>query len=83
MNQVSVDKALAEELVDFKLQQLAQEIKIILAKWNYKSIDKFLKDAEDGTLTEAEIDAISMTNLIDQREELFRLKRSWSTKGSE
>ncbi len=81
MTQVSVDKALAEELVDLKLQQLAQEITNILTKWNYKTIDKFLKDAEDGTLAESEMDAISMTNLIDQREELFRLKRSWSAKG--
>ncbi len=81
MTQVSVDKALAEELVDLKLQQLAQEITNILTKWNYKSIDKFLKDAEDEALAEAEMDAISMTNLIDQREELFRLKRSWSAKG--
>ncbi len=81
MTQVSVDKALAEELVDLKLQQLAQEITNILTKWKYKSIDKFLKDAEDGTLAEAEMDAISMTNLIDQREELFRLKKSWSATG--
>ncbi len=81
MTQVSVDKALAEELVDLKLQQLAQEITKILTKWNYKTIDKFLKDAEDGTLAESEMDAISMTNLIDQREELFRLKRSWSAMG--
>ncbi len=80
MTQVSVDKALAEELVDLKLQQLAQEITKILSNWNYKSIDKFLKDAENGTLAESEMDAMFLTNLIDQREELFRLKRSWSKK---
>jgi hypothetical protein len=80
MTQVSVDKVLAEELVDLKLQQLAQEIANILLKWEYKTVDKFLKDAENGTLAEAEMDAISMTNLIDQREELFRLKLSWNAK---
>jgi len=80
MTQVSVDKVLAEELVDLKLQQLAQEITNIIAKWNYSSVDNFLKDAEEGTLPEAEMDAITLTNLLDQREELVRLKSSWSAK---
>jgi hypothetical protein len=39
-------------------------IEEILAKWNYSSAELFLKHAADGTLSEAEDDAISITNLL-------------------
>ncbi len=39
---------------------------------------QFLLDARDGTLGEAEDDAVCMRNLIDKREELFQLKYKWN-----
>ena len=77
MTQISVDQAFLEDLVDVKLQVLSEEMDRILTKWGYASATQFLQDARDGTLAEAEMDALSITNLIDQREELFAYKQSW------
>ena len=71
-------KELAEELVDFKLQQITEFINEILNNWNYLSAEKFIKDAREGKLSEAEDDAITLTNLLDNRDELIQLKLSWS-----
>ncbi len=61
-----------------KLQFLLDEIDKILKKWNYESPTKFLQDAKDGTIEEAEDEAITLKQLIKLREELFELRKSWS-----
>lgn len=76
MTTVSVEKKLFEELLDSKLAMIAEKINILLAKWNYNSVELFLTHAADGTLEEAESDAISLTNLIDKRDHLFGLKKA-------
>lgn len=78
MTTITVEKELLEELVDLKLKFLYDEIEKILSKWHCDSSSKFLQDARNGTIEEAEDDAITLTHLIDQREELFSLKRSWN-----
>ncbi|HEY0090371.1 MAG TPA: hypothetical protein VGB37_16095 [Candidatus Lokiarchaeia archaeon] len=78
MTTIPVKKELIEELVDLKLNFLYEEIDKILSKWNYESPSKFLQDAKDGTIKEAEDDAITLKQIIDQREELFALKTSWN-----
>lgn len=78
MTLIRVEKAFLEELVDFKLKSLLDEAKKILDKWNYQSPEKFLEDAANGELEEAEDDAITLKNLLDQREELLNLKYSWN-----
>jgi len=78
MTTIPVKKELIEELVDLKLNFLYEEIDKILSNWNYESPSKFLQDAKDGTIKEAEDDAITLKHLIDQREELFALKTSWN-----
>jgi phosphopentomutase len=79
MTTVSVKKELLEELVDSRLKVITGKINNILKKWNYTSAELFLTHAADGTLEEAEPDAISLTNLLDKREELYRLKSSWNS----
>lgn len=78
MTVISVDKEFLEDLVDLKLKFLNDETEKILTKWNYQIPSKFLKDAADGTIEEAEDDAITLRHLIDQREELLKLKASWN-----
>ena len=60
-----------------KLKFLYDEIDKILAKRSYESPTQFLQDAKIGVIEEAENDAITLKYLIDQREELFNLKRDW------
>ena len=73
MTQVSVDKALAEELVDLKLQYIARQIKKNLKKWKQETPEVFFLDAENGALPEPELHAITSVHRVDQREELFEL----------
>lgn len=80
MTTIPVKKELLEELVDLKLKFLYDEIDKVLVKWSYESPTKFLKDAKDGTIEEAENDAITLKHLLDQREELFNLKKDWNKK---
>ena len=80
MTTIPVKKELLEELIDLKLKFLYEEIDKILNKWNYEESSKFLQDARDGTIEEAEDDAITLRHLLDQREELFALKREWNEK---
>lgn len=80
MTTIPVKKELLEELVDLKLKFLYDEIDKVLVKWSYESPSKFLQDAKDGTIEEAENDAITLKHLLDQREELFNLKKDWNKK---
>ena len=80
MTSIPVEKELLEELIDFKLRFLYEEIDKILNKWKYEESSKFLQDARDGTIEEAEDDAITLRHLLDQREELLVLKKEWNEK---
>jgi hypothetical protein len=80
MTSIPVEKELLEELIDFKLRFLYEEIDKILNKWKYEESSKFLQDARDGTIEEAEDDAITLRHLLDQREELLTLKKDWNDK---
>ena len=71
-------KDLLDDLVDLKLQYLLDEIEKILNKWQIKSATEFLEQTHDGTIEEGEDDAITLTHLLDQREELFQLKAQWN-----
>ncbi|MFW9988920.1 MAG: hypothetical protein ACFFC3_09715 [Candidatus Odinarchaeota archaeon] len=77
MTQVKIDKENLVQLVDFKLGRLRKEIEKILRKWNYSSSRTFLDDARNGTLTEAEEDAIILRNLEDEIERLEQQKTNW------
>ena len=77
MTSISMDKELLENLVDFKLRHVLSNIDKILETWNYESADEFLKHAKEGTLKEAEMDAIALRQLLLQREKLENLKASW------
>jgi len=79
MTTIPVKKELLEELVDLKMKYLYDEVEKVLQKWNYNLPTKFLHDAKDGIIEEAEDDAITLKHLQDQREELLLLKKNWNT----
>jgi len=76
MTQVSVKKEVFEDLVAFKMRYLNAEIKNILNKWKYSSSTKFLADARDGTVVEAEGDAVTLRQLLKQLDELKAIPTS-------
>ncbi|TFG17281.1 MAG: hypothetical protein EU530_10850 [Promethearchaeota archaeon] len=77
MTQVTMDRDLAEDLVNSKLRIIVGEIDKILQKWNYKSIQGFLSDSRSGKIRDAEDDAIVIRNLMDDKEELLEIKKNW------
>ncbi len=79
MARVSVDEELLRNLLDFKLSRLKEEIDQMLSKWNYISSTEFLKHAKDGTLSEAEMDAISMRQLLADCDRLKNIYDSVSS----
>ncbi len=78
MTIIDVEKELLEELLDYKLRYLRKEIEKILKKWNYKDPELFLKHARDGTIEEAEPDAITLRQLLKEREDAFQLRNDWN-----
>ena len=79
MARISVDMDFMVELVDFKLRSLKRKIGKILKKWDYSSSIEFLEHAKNGTLSEAEEDAIILKNLQDQIKELTHKKQAWKS----
>lgn len=70
---VSMKKEIAEELITFKLGQIQSIIEDILLRWKEDSIDDFLEKAKDGTLEEAENDAVELKQLIFEEEKLQKM----------
>ena len=67
---IALDRDLAKDLIESKIQQLDIKIQEILEKWHIDSIQVFLDKTKAGDLVEAVPDAISLKNLIDKRTEL-------------
>jgi hypothetical protein len=64
MTPVSLDKAIVEDLVTSKLHVLQSYIDDILHRWNETSAKFFLERARDGTIKNAEDDAVELRQLL-------------------
>ncbi|MFV2016713.1 MAG: hypothetical protein ACC656_14880 [Candidatus Heimdallarchaeota archaeon] len=73
---ISLDRNIAIDLIQTKLEILDKQIAAILKKWEYDNIDDFLADGRAGKLEEVENDGIDMTNLRDKRNEIANLLNS-------
>ena len=77
MTQVSLNKELAEDLINSKLRIIVKEMEKILQKWKYDSIELFLTDSKSGKIRNAEDDAVVIQNLLDDQKELHQIKNQW------
>ncbi len=77
MTQVSLNKELAEDLINSKLRIIVEEMEKILQKWKYDSIELFLTDSKSGKIRNAEDDAVVIQNLLDDQKELHQIKNQW------
>lgn len=73
---ITLDKPLAKDLINFKLNYLTKEINKILEHWQEDTIESFLQKAKDGRLEEAENDAIELKQLVLEEEKLRTLIES-------
>jgi hypothetical protein len=76
MANVSIDKTILDDLIEFKLRHITEEIQVLLQNWHYKSSTTFIDDARKGKLKEAEMDAIAIRQLISERDHLRELLES-------
>jgi 6-phosphogluconate dehydrogenase len=73
---VSLEKETAKELISFKLHHIQEEIQKILKKWNEDNTDDFISKAKKGILENAEMDAISIRQLVADYKRLKKLLES-------
>ncbi|TFF88959.1 MAG: hypothetical protein EU550_00190 [Promethearchaeota archaeon] len=73
---VSIEKEIAKDLITFKLQHLQEEIQSILNKWEEDNTDDFISKAKSGTLENAEMDAISVRQILADYKRLKDLLES-------
>ncbi len=79
MTMIRVKRETLEELIDYKLRFLNREIDKILTKWDYTNPELFLQHARDGTIEEAEPDAITLRQLLKERDETYQMKQDWNS----
>ena len=70
MTQIEIDINFLNDLLDTKIKVITDEIQNILNAWNYTSSNQFLEDVSGGTLYGAELDAVTLHQLVAQRASL-------------
>lgn len=73
-----MERNTARELIMFKLNHIQETIVTILEKWEENNTDDFIKKARTGELEEAEMDAITIKQLLADHERLNELLSSIS-----
>jgi hypothetical protein len=61
---VSIERDNLKELITFKLQHTHDLIRSILEKWGEENSDDFISKAKSGELENAEMDGITMRQLM-------------------
>ncbi len=61
---IKIERETLEELITFKLQHLQNLMRSILDKWKEENSEDFISKAKNGELKDAEMDAISMRQLL-------------------
>ena len=61
---IKIERKTLEELIIFKLQHLQSLMRSILEKWKEENSEDFISKAKSGELEDAEMDAITMRQLL-------------------
>ena len=73
MSEVSLERSVAVDLIQFKLLSYHREIEKILHNWGEELAQIFLEKARNGTYKEAEDDAIDLRQMIKEEQKLQKL----------
>lgn len=73
---IALDSETAKELINFKLNSIQSTVDDILSEWNQNNVEDFLLKAKNGTLENAEMDAITVRQLIRDIDKLQSLLSS-------
>ena len=78
--EIKIERDTFEELAIFKLQHLQNLIRSIIDKWKQDNSDDFITKARSGELENAEMDAISIRQLLADYNRLKKLMIQLSLK---
>ncbi len=73
---IPLENEIAEDLIKFKLNSIQNTLAKILSDWNQDNAEDFLEKARSGELPEAEMDAITVRQLLKDIDKLETLLRS-------
>jgi hypothetical protein len=73
---ITLDNKIAEDLIKFKLRSVQNTLSKILTDWNQDNAEDFIEKARTGELPDAEMDAITVRQLISDLEKLESLLKS-------
>ncbi len=73
---ITLENEVAEDLIKFKLKSIQNTLSKILKDWNQDNAEDFIEKARVGELPEAEMDAITVRQLIADIEKLESLLKS-------
>lgn len=73
---VTLEDEIAKDLIKFKLKSVQDTLSKILKDWNQENAEDFIEKAKSGELAEAEMDAITVRQLINDIEKLESLLKS-------
>jgi len=61
---ITLEKQIVSDLIKFKLQYLQERTDSILKKWKEENVDDFVQKVRIGEIPEAEMDAITVRQLV-------------------
>ena len=67
---IKIERETLEELITFKMQHLQTFMRSLLNKWEEENSEDFIQKAKSGELKDAEMDAISMRQLLADHDRL-------------
>ncbi|TFG04680.1 MAG: hypothetical protein EU536_04115 [Promethearchaeota archaeon] len=73
---VSLENKVAEDLIKFKLKSVQKTLSRILLHWNQDNAEDFIEKTRLGELIDAEMDAITVRQLLNDIENLESLLKS-------
>ncbi|MHA1799819.1 MAG: hypothetical protein ACTSVY_15325 [Candidatus Helarchaeota archaeon] len=70
---INLENKIAEDLIKFKLQWVKDTLNKILTNWGNSNAEDFIEKARSGELPNAEMDAITVRQLLSDLDELESL----------
>ena len=73
---ITLENEIAEDLIKFKLKSVQKTLSNILNNWNQDNAEDFIEKARSGEIPDAEMDAITVRQLLRDLEKFELLLKS-------
>ncbi|OLS19233.1 MAG: hypothetical protein HeimC3_46640 [Candidatus Heimdallarchaeota archaeon LC_3] len=73
---ITLENKIAEDLIKFKLNSVQETLNNILTKWNQDNAEDFILKAKSGSLEDAELDGITVKQLVKDIDDLNNLLKT-------